>query len=100
MTPDGVHGARMRAPLHQPADVDRVEAVDVLRRIDGVEDLLRRAASHRRRQRRLHQDAVVHRAGVEPRTSASRSSSVAVAGRRCRSTQSPDSVPARTLFRT
>ena len=30
MTPDGVHGDERRAVLHQPADVDRMEAVDVL----------------------------------------------------------------------
>ena len=30
MTPDGVHGDERRAVLHQPADVDRVKAVDVL----------------------------------------------------------------------
>ncbi len=30
MTPDGVHGHERRAVLHEPADVDRVKAVDVL----------------------------------------------------------------------
>ena len=90
-----------RAPLHQPADVHRVEAVHVLGRIDRVEHLLRGPAPHRRGKRRLHQDAVVHGARVQAarRAPAARRASRS-AGRRCRSTHSPDSVPVRTLFRT
>ena len=53
---------RRAAGREQPADVERVEAVDVLRRIDRLEhargvDLLR--------QRQLDQDAVHRRVGVE-----------------------------------
>jgi hypothetical protein len=42
-----------------------MEAVDVLVGIDGVEHALRRVLSHRRRQRRLHEDAVVRDAAVQ-----------------------------------
>ena len=49
----------VRAPLHQLADVDGMKAVHVLVGIDRVEDALRRVLPHRRRQRRLDQDAVV-----------------------------------------
>ena len=37
MTPDGVHGDERRAVLHEPADVDRMKAVDVLVGSDRVE---------------------------------------------------------------
>ena len=47
-----------RAALHEPADILRMKAVDVLGRIDGVEDLLLRRLAKRVRQRRLHEDAV------------------------------------------
>ena len=56
-----------RAPLHEPADVGRMEAVHVLVGIDRVEHALRGAPAHRRGQRRLHEDAVVLGAGVQPR---------------------------------
>ena len=57
---------QMRAALNELADVDRVEAVDVLVGIDGVEHPLRGASPHRVRQRRLHEDAVVPVAPIEP----------------------------------
>ena len=46
----------------EPADVHRVEAVDVLLRVDPVEDVARRQA---RGQRQLDEDAVDPRVGVE-----------------------------------
>ena len=70
----GMHGLRQhdaaeRRARHQrrqaggePPGVDRMEAVDVLRRIDGVEHLL---GVDLLRQRQLHQDAVHRRIGVE-----------------------------------
>ena len=57
-------GSKQRAALHEAADIDRMEAVDVLGRVEGIEHPLRRAASHRapaaaigpgfRRARRWH----------------------------------------------
>ena len=66
MTPEGVHGDEVGAVLHQFPDVHRVKAVDVLLGGDGVEDPPLRIGAHRRRQRRLHQDAVVDVAPVQP----------------------------------
>ena len=60
-------GSKQRAALHQAADIDRMKAVDVLGRVEGIEHPLRRATSHRARQRRLDQDSVVHVAGIEVR---------------------------------
>ena len=54
-------GDERRPVLHHQPDVDRREPVDVLLRSDGVEDALRGIGAHRLRQRRLHEDAVVHR---------------------------------------
>ncbi len=50
MMPAGVQGIELRAILNESPDVGRCHAVDVLRRIDGVEDLL-----HRRRAQRIRQ---------------------------------------------
>ena len=61
-----MHAASVRAILHQPADVDRMKPVDVL--VWGlIRSKTRRSASspHRRRERRLHEDAVVHIAAVQ-----------------------------------
>ena len=60
-------GSKQRAALHEAADIDRMKAVDVLGRVEGIEHPLRRATSHRARQRRLDQDSVVHVAGIEVR---------------------------------
>ena len=57
--------AQRGAVLDQPPDVDRAEAVDVLVRIDGLEHGHLGVRAERRRQRRLHQDAVVRGAGVQ-----------------------------------
>ena len=42
-----------------------MKAVDVLGGIDGVEHLLRGVLAERRRQRRLHEDAVAGRVAIE-----------------------------------
>jgi hypothetical protein len=42
-----------------------VKAVHVLRRIDGVEDLLRGGLPHRRRKRRLDENPVMRLARVQ-----------------------------------
>ena len=34
MTPEGVYGSRPSVRLHEPAKVDRMEAVDVLGRVE------------------------------------------------------------------
>ena len=65
ITPDGVHGARSARPCTRRPTLIGMKAVDVLGRIDRVEHLLRRALAHRRRQRGLHEDAVVTLAVVE-----------------------------------
>ena len=57
-------GERRRL-LHEAAHVARMESVDVLRRIDGLEDPPLGVVPHPGRQRRLHQDAVRLRVGVE-----------------------------------
>ena len=92
---------QVRAPLHEPADVDGVKAVDVLRRIDRVEDLLRRVLAHRVAAAATARGC---RRGRRSRSAARRApaarSSDAVAGSRCRSARRPVSVPAFTLLRT
>jgi hypothetical protein len=56
MMPAGVHGAStVSSPDGEPAGVDGVEAVHVLGRVDGHEDLRRVDVL---RQRQLHEDAV------------------------------------------
>ena len=66
MQPSGVHATRRGPFLHQQADVVRMKAVDVLRRIDGVEHTLFRIRTHAVGQRRLHQDAVDPLVGIQP----------------------------------
>ena len=60
--------AACRAPaspaVMQPADIDRVEAVHVLGRVDRLDH---RAGADMRRQRQLHQDAVHRIVGVQAR---------------------------------
>ena len=51
-------------PAGEPADIDRMKAVDVLARRDGRDHRL--SASICLRQRQLHQDAVHGGIGVEP----------------------------------
>ena len=53
-------GREARAVLHEPADVDRMEAVHVLCGIERVEDALLGVGAHRVGQRDLDEDAVVH----------------------------------------
>jgi len=55
--------AQAEAAQGQAADVHRLEAVDVLVRIDAVDQ---RVLVDVRGQRRLHQDAVHRRVGIEP----------------------------------
>ena len=62
MQPSGVQGTSAGRPVGKPAGIDRVEAVDVLGRIDRGDDLLRVDV---RGQRQLHQDAVHRRIGVQ-----------------------------------
>ena len=61
------HERRSRAPDREPADIDRMEAVDVL---VGVDRLDAPACVDVLRQRQLHEDAVDRGIGVEPRRSA------------------------------
>ena len=63
MTPSGVQGTRAGLPDGEPPDIQRVEPVHVLGRIDRLEHGL---GADLRRQRKLHQDAVDRRVGVEP----------------------------------
>ena len=58
-------GLEDRPPLHEQADVVRMKPVDVLGGIDGVEHLLGPVFSDGGRKRRLNQDAVALRIGVE-----------------------------------
>src|SRR3954467_3788507 len=62
----GCTGYEMRAILHEPANVDRMESVNVLVRTDRIEYLAFRVRPHRRGQGRLHQDAVVLLAPIQP----------------------------------
>ena len=50
-------GHKPRLPGHQPTDIDRMEPIDILGRIDAVEDL-GFTVSNLLRQWQLHQDAV------------------------------------------
>ena len=59
-----MQGTSAGAAAPQPADIERVEAVDVLGRIDRVDHALRIDLL---RQRQLHQDAVDRVVGVELR---------------------------------
>ena len=65
--PERRAGHERRALLHQPADVARMKAVDVLGRVDGVEHSLLGLRAHRRGQRRLHEDGVDALVRVEAR---------------------------------
>ena len=51
-----------RQPRHQPSGIERMKAVDVLVRIDAVENARR---IDLRRQRQLHQNAAHRRIGIE-----------------------------------
>ena len=61
--PSGVHGTNRGVPCRQQAEVDRVEAVDVLQRRDPFDD---RPLVDVPRQGHLDEDAVHRRVGVEP----------------------------------
>ena len=61
--PAGVHGSGPGAPMHEAAQVDRVQAVDVLVRVDREQGPLLVEAV---RQRHLDQERVDGRVGVEP----------------------------------
>ena len=54
------------AILDELPDVDRMEAVDVLLRIERVEHPPLGVGAHRVGQRRLHEDPVVHVAAIQP----------------------------------
>src|SRR5262245_7893310 len=54
-----------RPALHEPPYVDRMKTVDVLRGIDRVEHTTLGVGAHRRRERRLHEDAIVNVARVQ-----------------------------------
>jgi hypothetical protein len=58
-------GGQGRPALHKPPDVDRMKAVDVLRGIDRVEHTTLGVGAHRRRERRLNEDAVMDVARVQ-----------------------------------
>ena len=64
--PERRAGHQGGAALHQQPDVVRMEAVDILRRIDGVEDALLGVLAHARGQRRLDQDGVDGLIRIEP----------------------------------
>ena len=72
-------GSKRRQPGRQAAGIHRMEAVDVLGRIDRGDDLLRIDLL---RQRQLHQDAVDGGIGVEAPTRVNSSASPVVAGKR------------------
>ena len=91
MTPDGVQDDQRRAALHQPADVDRMKAVHVLSR-----DRSRRTPALGVRPHCLGSGDCTRMpswtlARVQRATTASSSSSDAVAGSRSRSARSPAS---------
>ena len=58
-----MHGTNRGTPIASRPDVDRVEAVDVLQRVDPLDD---RPLVDLRRQGKLDEDAVDRRVGVEP----------------------------------
>ena len=55
-----------RPVLHEIPDVDGMKPVDVLRGIERIEHASLGVGAHRLRQRRLHQDAVVDVASIQP----------------------------------
>ena len=61
--PSGVQGTKPGSAGHEPPGIHRMEAVDVLGRIDGLDHGL---GVDLWRQRKLHQDAVDLRIGIEP----------------------------------
>ena len=61
--PCGVHGTSAGLAAPQPPDIERVKAVDVLRRIERGDHRLRIDAA---RQRQLDEDAVDPVVGIEP----------------------------------
>ena len=65
-----------------------------------VEDAALGVGAHRGRQRRLHENAVVHVAAIQPLDQREQSSSDAVAGSRSRSARSPASAADFSLPRT
>ena len=75
-----------RALQHQPADVVRMEAVDVLARIDALGHALRIDLL---RQRQLHQDAVDRGIGVERVDQRQQLGFRRVAGRSCENERMP-----------
>ena len=90
--PAGVHGQRSGGAHHQPAQVDRLEPVDVLVGVDGQQ---RPLLVEPRRQRHLDEEGVDRRVGVEaghrrlrPRPG-SRSPAGVPGRRRCRPRRSP-----------
>ena len=66
-----LHAACRRArhergfPRHEAANIDRMETIDVLFRVDALDDL-RRALREVRGQRKLHEDAVDAATRIEP----------------------------------
>ena len=82
----------------QPADIDRVEAVHVLGRVDRLDH---RAGADLLGQRQLHQDAVHRRVGIEPRDHRQQFGlGVVSAGRRMVWAAMPAAPAARSLLRT
>src|SRR5512138_561028 len=61
----GRAGDQNRAFLHEHSDVDRRQSVDVLLWRDGIEDALVGPGTHRLRQRRLNEDAVMRIAAIQ-----------------------------------
>ena len=59
-------GHELRPVLHEQPDALGAEPVHVFLCGNRVEHTLLRAGAHRFRQRRLHEDAVVHRAAIQP----------------------------------
>ena len=100
----GQHHAAERRARHQrgqaagePAGIERMEAVDVLGRIDRSDDFL---GVDLLRQRQLHQNAVHVPLGIELRDQASSSASLAVAGSLRSNACMPASATAFDLLRT
>ena len=92
----GVHGSGAVLAEHQPAEADRVQAVDVLVGVDA-----RRAARTRRaRSGQLDEEAGAGGVGVEPSITASTSAWVAVAGRSTRIDSMPTSAQSLCLAPT
>ena len=90
-----------RPVLHEQADVDRGEAVDVLGRVDRVDDAGLGVVAHARRQRRLHEDAVdVVAARSAPPPWPARRRRAPSAGTRISSARMPVSPAVLSLLRT